>query len=538
MMWTRTRALAAIRANLVGALLPVALWHCKAAPAQPVVAIGKNFTASTLGVDSSAVPPDSNGAVGPAHYVEFVNGRFSVFRKSDGVKVKTMTDLIFWSQAGVSIPGGWDVTDPRILFDPASQRWFCSQVDFDGTATVNSNRFLVGVSATADPTGTWKGVAIAGDAGGNNFADFPALGIDSVGIYLSGDLFDTNSNPVGPTLVSIPKSSLLAATPTSAGMTSFGVLNYGARGNILQPAVCLDGSGQGHVLAVASIGIDNFGNFVTNTSIVLSQMKNAGGPGKATLGNSIFLTVPPYTVPLNPLQPDGTTSLDDGDARISGNVYEVGGVLFAVHATQFGGRAAIRWYRVDALNQNVLETGTITDPAKDLYYPSIAANAAGTIVIAFNGSGTSTFPSSFAVVGSTVNGLTTFGQPILLSSGKASYQNTDTTGISRWGDYSSTTVDPVDPTRFWTIQEVASGASTWSTQVTELLTGTPDLLFSSTATNLVLSWSGTLFNLQTATNLAAPAWTTATQTFTTNNGVVTTQFPLTASAAFFRLQVP
>ncbi len=538
MMWKRNLAHLARNARFVAALLPLALSNCsREALAQPVVAIGQNFTSSTLNVDSSAVPPDSNGAVGPAHYVELINGRFSVFRKSDGVKVKTMTDLTFWSQAGISIPGNWDVTDPRVLFDPVSQRWFGSQVDFDKTGSVNTNRFLLAVSATADPTGVWKAVAIPGDPGGNNFADFPTLGIDSAGVYLSADMFDTNSNPVGPTLLSIPKTSLLASTPTSAGLTWFGILKYGTRGDILQPAICLDGSGQGYVLAAASIGIDNSNNSVTNTSAVLSQIKNPTGPGIATLANSSFLTVPPYTVPLNPTQPDGTSNLDDGDARMSGSVHEVNGVLYAVHSTQLGNLAAIRWYRIDPTHQTVLEAGTISDPIKDLYYPSIAANASGTVVIAYNGSSISTFPSGFAVVGSTVGGVTTFGQPILLSSGTASY-NPDTTSISRWGDYSSTSVDPNDPTRFWTIQEIATGASVWSTQVTELLTGTPNLLVSSNGTNLILSWSGTLFNLQSATDLASPHWNTVAQTFSTNNGVVTAQFPLTAAAAFFRLQVP
>src|SRR5579864_759963 len=62
---------------------------------QVVVDIGQNFTASTLNVDSSAVPPDSDGAAGPLHYVEMINGRFSVFDKSNGNKVKTTTDLVF-----------------------------------------------------------------------------------------------------------------------------------------------------------------------------------------------------------------------------------------------------------------------------------------------------------------------------------------------------------------------------------------------------------------------------------------------------------
>ena len=254
-----------------------------------------------------------------------MNGRFSVFTKSNHSKVKTMTDLTFWGQAGITFPSGWDVTDPRVVFDTASQRWFASQVDFDPSGNINTNRFLVAVSSTADPTGTWHAVAIPSDPGGNDFADFPTLGVDAVGVSLSGDMFDANGNPVGPTLVFIPKASLLANPPTSSGMTWFGVMSYATRGNILQPAMCFDGSGQGHILAVGSVGIDDFGNFVTNHSLLLSQVKPGSGAGQATI-SSATLTVPPYTVPFNPTQPDGSDNLDDGDARVSACVYEVGGV--------------------------------------------------------------------------------------------------------------------------------------------------------------------------------------------------------------------
>jgi hypothetical protein len=507
--------------------------------AQPVVALGQNFTASTLQVDSTAVPPDSDGAIGPLHYVELVNGRFSVFTKSNHTKVKTLTDLTFWAQAGITFPSGFDVTDPRIVFDQASQRWFASQVDFSSDVNINTNRFLLAVSSTADPTGTWRALAIPSDPGGNDFADFPTLGVDAAGAYLSGDMFDVNGNPVGPSLLFIPKASLLANPPTTSGMTSFGVLNYTARGNILQPAMCFDGSGQGHVLGVGSVGIDDAGNFVTNHSLVLSQVTPGSGAGQAALSSST-LTVPPYSIPFNPLQPDGSNTLDDSDARISACVYEVGGVVYATHSTQAGNLAVIRWYRIDPVQQKVLESGTISDPVKDLYYPSIAANASGTVVIAFNGSSTNTFVSSFAVVGSAVNGVTTFGQQILLASGSASYQNTGSSNppTSRWGDYSSLSVDPIDPTRFWTIQEIATGPSVWSTHVTEIMSADPHLFISATSTNVLVSWSGTFLELQATAQLSNPSWTTVSTGLSTNLGVVTAQLPLTASSEFFRLQGP
>ena len=35
---------------------------------------------------------------------------------------------------------------------------------------------------------------------------------------------------------------------------------------------------------------------------------------------------------------------------------------------------------------------------------------------------------------------------------------------SRWGDYSATTSDPADPSRFWTIQMLPLTARNWATE--------------------------------------------------------------------------
>src|SRR5262245_57296192 len=89
--------------------------------------IGLNFTSSTS-ADVDIIPPDTMGAVGPDHIVELINGRYSVYRKRDGVRVQTSTLSEFWSNAGVFF---FRVFDPRILYDPASQRWFASSAEGD-----------------------------------------------------------------------------------------------------------------------------------------------------------------------------------------------------------------------------------------------------------------------------------------------------------------------------------------------------------------------------------------------------------------------
>src|SRR5262249_6881504 len=154
----------------------------------------KNFTGIIYGdanTNSAALPPDSNGAIGPAHFVEFINGAFAVYSKTDGHRVEFKTDVDFWAGAGVGIDSSWDVSDPRVIYDPLSQRWFASQIDIDVftqilDSTFGSNHFLLAVSATSDPTGEWKGVSFDSDPDNGNFADFPTLGVDSQGVYLAG----------------------------------------------------------------------------------------------------------------------------------------------------------------------------------------------------------------------------------------------------------------------------------------------------------------------------------------------------------------
>ena len=343
----------------------------------------------------------------------------------------------------------------------------------------------------------------------------------------------------------MPKAGLLLSTPVITNRTWFGILNYADRGYILQPAVCVDGSVAGNILATGGLGYDfTTGNSVTDTTLVSCTIHNAVGPGSATLTSSTVVSVPGYTVPLDPYQPDGSSNLDDGDSRFAASVYRVGGVLFAVHATEVNDRAAIRWYRINASNNAVLESGSITDATLDLIYPSIAANTNGTIVIGYNGSSLSSYVSCYAVVGQTVNGVTTFGSRLLLKAGTASYQ--DMPGVdpsqynSRWGDYSATSVDPSDPTTFWTIQMYPSGPAIWSTRITQILTvpGPVRLTVAQAGTNLVVSWPGsaTLLQLQsTAKFLPSSTWSPVSQTPVTAGNVSSVLVPASGHQQFFRL---
>ncbi len=525
-----------------------------AAHGQVIVELGQNFTGSGNS-QTYITPADGNGAIGPKYFVEFINGSFAVYNKTNGARVLRITDTKFWSNAGPGGSGGGltfapsdAVSDPRVIYDPASQRWFASQVDFDGDVsdpTLESDYYLLAVSDNDDPTGAWHVFAFLADPESGNFADFPTLGLDANAVYLAGDMFYGENNPFGTSLTMIPKADLLASPPDVANRVFFGTMTYADRGAVLQPVTCLDGSSSGNILAAGDLGYD----FQPHSNLVASTVLNPGTPS-ATLAPATNIFVDDYTVPIDPTQPDGTDTLADNDARFSARVYTVDGVIFAVHNIEVNGHAAIRWYRINAANYALLESGTIFAKNLDLFYPSIAANTNGVVVIGCNGCSINTYISSYACVGLTENGVTTFGIPILLASGSVNYHDIhEQSGgavESRWGDYSTVSVDPSDPTHFWTIQMLPiydssrGSGDLWRMQITELITSllSPQLTIALSGTNVTVSWpffaSG--YQLQSTTNLTAGSgWLPVTQTPFTNGNAISIVIPMAGPQEFFRL---
>lgn len=181
--------------------------------------IGQNFTGSTI-FDSGFIPSDTMGAVGEDSFVELINGRYSVYTKSDGRRVQTSSLNQFWSDAGVT-PSGLFAFDPRVVYDPFSKRWFAASVD----NSLNDNNFLLAVSKSSDPIVGWTGFAIDSDSTNLRWADFPTLGFDRDGVYLAANMFPIpdRGGDFRTTIVAVPKNDLIGATPAVANVTELGM---------------------------------------------------------------------------------------------------------------------------------------------------------------------------------------------------------------------------------------------------------------------------------------------------------------------------
>ncbi len=435
--------------------------------------LGLNFTGVTLDEgkqlnnNNGYAPPDNNGGVGPNDIVQLINGAFAVYDKTTGVRESLMSARQFWTAAGVD-PGNslnnLGVFNQRILYDPSSQRWIA--VGLSGQS--QDNNVLVARSNSSDPLGGWKAVSFLGNNDPDvKFVDYTRMGVDADGVYIATNNFLMNApgyGLAGISVFSLPKADLLAATPSVANMTRFDQVPQ-FLGDSVQPIIDF-GPSKGHAPIIGT-SPSNVGEY-----LVRSDLTGTAGPGATLTEDPPLIPVADYYLPTAAAQPDGTRSIGTIDQRISGNVYEVGNVIYATHDTMVDGHVAVSWIKLNEQTNQVIQEGVLSDPRFDFFQPSIAANAQGDIVISFTRSGSDPDGnlSAVAVVGHTLGDVTTFGNPFLLKAsdvGNYHYLN------GRWGDYMTTVVDPSDPRVFWTFQQYASASNAWATQITQIFVPEP-----------------------------------------------------------------
>jgi len=439
----------------------------------PAIGVGLRFAGgSNPPPPDSFTPPDTDGSIGPNHYVQFINGRFAVYNKTNGTLAQTpKTDVEFWSAAGISSDLLFNTSDTRMYYDPLCDRWFAVEL---GIPQTGSDEVLVGRSDSNNPTGTWHAAHYVGNSG---FADYPTLGVDANAVYIGTLNFNTGNSI---TITSIPKADLLLATPSVANRTTREQSNFGM-GFILQGVTNWAPSpAHGSIVAVHET------NF---TQVKRTTITGTGGRN-ATFGPTVAMNVLTTAVPGTARQPDLSQAIDGLDDRIGSTVWQVGDLIYLVHGISVdsnGNASSPSAGTTDAVRLTVIRDSTTQVVAEatwfntnfDYIMPSVAANSFGDIVIGYTrssfntGSGATDGRLGAYAVNARINpanpGLgITFGSEVQLKAGQANNYHLFNTNPLRWGDYSATGQDPNNPLAFWTTQEYAIGPSTWGTWISQV----------------------------------------------------------------------
>jgi hypothetical protein len=430
----------------------VGVWVAGDALAQTVYN-GRNFLANSLATAGSR-PPDTMGSVGRDYFVELINRRYSVYRKSDGVKVQDMSLNDFATGAGAAFVG--DVFDPRVLFDPHSNRWFGVTVD----NARNPNSFQIFVSKTSDPTAGWRGFSVDSDTDNSHWADFPMLGLNGSHVTVSAFMPGLGSGVDRTGVLVMDKAGLLSDNPSAAS-------RY-----LLQDLPTADTGTHPHSIWDMNNTAENpsFISTQTNTNIRFLTATASPAPAISTSANvSVAFMSPPVTAN----QPGTKANLHAGDIRFSSYAVERGSEIWAVQCITSLSKPALQWWRFNSQTKAVISSGIINDQFLAMFYPSIAVNDFGEVMIGFSSTSSTQFVSASYVMGTVSGNSVTFGGIQTYHTGVSDYEFFDLSGRNRWGDYSATNIDPCDPSTFWTIQQYVDATDSWATRVGEFIRPRP-----------------------------------------------------------------
>jgi hypothetical protein len=433
------------------------------APTAPAPTTIANFDGLDFATFGAGHPPDTNGDVGPTYYIQSVNTAIGIYRKSDGVRVAAFTFDDFMSQGQFGNLCDTDnFGDPVVLYDSFEDRWiitdFAFQLDGSNNVINPPGAFqCIAASKTGDPvSGGWNFYSINTEGG---LGDYPKFGIWPDGLYMTVSMFGYANGAAfqNPRVYAFNKDQMYAGAPTvqsvsfNASASDFTILPSNAR---LQTGTPPTGSPNYFISTWQFLnGVSVYKFHVDWNRISLSTFTGPDVPISTTSWPNAGVANAPSL---------GGSSLDVLQIRaMMQNQYSnIGGAesLWTTHTVRRGnttGFAAPRWYQVNVTGgtvaANILQAATWDPDAANVmhrFIPSLAVDRMGDLALGYSTSSSTTKPAIKYAGRLASDPVNTFSQTEQLL-----IQGTGTqVGNSRWGDYSTMTLDP-DGCTFWFTSE-------------------------------------------------------------------------------------
>jgi hypothetical protein len=168
------------------------------------------------------------------------------------------------------------------------------------------------------------------------------------------------------------------------------------------------------------------------------------------------------------VQPEPGGKLRADESRRTDCVFAHGGSVFGCNGAKhtLKSRPGILWYEVRVSDGALLQEGLVDDPNCDYLNPSLAVDRAGNIGLGCTRTSEKEFASVYVMMHAADDPAGSMSAPVLALAGTTYYRVKEPTpyGIA-WGNYSTTCIDPDDPTLLWTCQEYANSTMDrqWST---------------------------------------------------------------------------
>jgi hypothetical protein len=433
-------------------------------------------------------PPDTNGDVGPNHYVQQTNLLVRVWNKA-GVPLTAPFRLsaLFAPLGGQCAAP--DNGDPIVLYDPLSDRWMLSQFAFASQTAVPYHQ-CIAISKTPDPTGAYflyDFITV-----GFEFPDYPHLGVWPDGYYMMVHQFTLGGPFNGTGAYAFNRLKMLTGDPTANYIYfNLNVASHpeGIGGSLPSDVDGLTPPPPGRPNTFVYFTTTDFGDPATGLRL-FDFHADFNTPANSTFTErpESTLAAPLVVAPFSVITPSGrrdvpqpapaatvTTALDAIEDRLMHRLQyrNRGGfeTLVLTHtvgapgSTVFGTyRAGVRYYELRRAlpggNFVVQEQATFA-PADGVsrWLGSAAEDHQGNLAVGYSvssGAAGGNVPPGIRyagrLAGDPPNGLTQGEATLVAGTGvQASTGN-------RWGDYSALAVDPADDCTFWYTNEYYTAA--------------------------------------------------------------------------------
>ena len=435
------------------------------APSSVFQGLSNDDNAAVVG--GRIVPPDTEGDVGPDHYVQSINLTFAVYDKTTGSYVlgggpRANSDL--W-QGIPTLCGQENDGDPVVLYDHLADRWAFMQFALVVVGnSVTDSHICVAVSQTSDPTGAYHRYDF--HVSPDEFDDYPKMGLWEDGYYLSANQFDGATGGFnGAIAVAFEREQMLLGN--TAQSVKFGPLGCGNECFFsLQPS---DLDGPAPAAGTPNTFVMAFDDQTWGTGTNLDGYRlwdfsvDWATPGSSTftsLGQvdtanfdanlCNFGACVPQPAPGEALDTLSQFTMFRAQQRDFGSHR----AMVVSHNVDVGAnRAGMRWaeLRDSGSGWSLHQTGTFA-PADGLHrwMGSAAMDGAGNIGLGYSVSSAGQFPSVWYTSRQANDTLGTMpgGEQVMVAG-----SDVQVNSFNRWGDYSSMSVDPADDCTFWYTQE-------------------------------------------------------------------------------------
>jgi hypothetical protein len=409
---------------------------------------------------NGSAPPDNNGAPGLTQYVELVNTKYAVYSKTGSLLLGPLNTNTLWSGFGGQCQTSND-GDGMVLWDAIAQRWVAEQF------AVSASPFLicVAISTGTDATGSYNRYSFSYST---IFPDYPKIGVWPDAYYVTFNRFNSSGTwALGTEICAFDRTKMLAGaaatqqcfTPFTTGTHTYLPANFD--GTILPPA------GEPNFEVGLSTSANNLSYFRFHVDWTTPANSTLTGPTNLAVNAFALACGGGACIP----QSGTTQRLDSlGDRVMNRLAYRNFGdheSLAVTHSITAGSSVGARWYelRVGSGNSlSVFQQGTYAPDSQYRWMGSIAMDQSGDMALGYSISSGTTHP------GIDYTGRLPTDPAGQMPQGEGNIftgNGSQTTGLSRWGDYSQMSIDPSDDCTFWYINEYipSNGTFNWHTRI-------------------------------------------------------------------------